>query len=85
MRLRMVWLLRGNPLKKEIDMFDDTTTEHAVGAGVSFFFGGPIGLALYAGYTAYRFNKKDENGDVKSTDWIGAGFKCGSTGKPFDK
>lgn len=63
----------------------DKTTEHAVGAGVSFLFGGPIGLAVYAGYTAYRLNKKDENGNTKPTDWISAGSKCGFVGKPFDK
>lgn len=64
-------------------MFDDI--DHAVGAGASFLFGGPVGLALYAGYTVYRLNKKDENGNTEPTDWINAGFKCGSTGKPFDK
>jgi hypothetical protein len=72
----------------DVIMIDKDMGSHAVGAGLSLFFGGPIGLALYVGYTAAHIAKRGDfsNGkDSPPPDWIGRGLSTGRIGKIFDK
>lgn len=64
---------------------DDKMLEHAVGAGVSFLLGGPVGVAIYAAHSAYNVHK---HGDLTKRDggnWLETGFRSGSDGGSLDK
>lgn len=63
----------------------DKMTEHAVGAGISFLLGGPIGAIIYMGSTLPKLVNEGKDNGNSDTNYLKEGFRSGSIGDKLPK